>query len=241
MRRRILAVLAATALVVAGAAWSIFPNTEPPNPPLWTDHVDLLPDACNETEFKSNIPIELKIRVMQFDTRKWSFFDPAPVGKFTCGRLKHRDWETCGEAIYCLDGVTLGQHPVMMLANGQKGLIEHGFSEEKSVLEILPKWTDEHSLSYTVSLTMSERDRDVPKQNQKPVYRVTASATGQATIPFGETLVLGGLREKKVMSTTKGIPLLSLLPGVGQHFSYQSREPTEIEYVVFITPIRKTR
>jgi hypothetical protein len=177
---------------------------------------------------------------MEFDTRKWSFFDPAPDGTLTCGRLKESDWEKCGNAICHLDGVALSQRPVLHLLHGQSGivqLLQVGASDRIQSVEIQPHWVDKHSIKMIVSLEMSGMILQPAQAGAKPLDP-TAAGKGQATIRIGETLVVGGLRQKQTIATTWPIPFLSALPWVGQHCSYVRHEPTEIEYVAFITPFR---
>ena len=55
-------------------------------------------------------------------------------------------------------------------------------------------------------------------------------------IPNGETIVLGGLINKKREKTTRGIPILSKLPFIGRVFKSDSTKVTEDELVILLTP-----
>ena len=52
----------------------------------------------------------------------------------------------------------------------------------------------------------------------------------------GETLVVGGLRQKRMESRSVPFPLLNGLPVVGPSCTYESNETVEEELVVVVTP-----
>ena len=64
----------------------------------------------------------------------------------------------------------------------------------------------------------------------------TRSVQTQLLLKDGQTVVLGGLRDRQREVTKEGIPVLSALPVVGGLFGHASWTTTETELVLFITP-----
>jgi general secretion pathway protein D len=65
----------------------------------------------------------------------------------------------------------------------------------------------------------------------------TREAETQVLVKDGQTVVLGGLRERQREVSKSGIPILSSLPILGGLFGFQSRRTTETELFLFITPM----
>jgi general secretion pathway protein D len=65
----------------------------------------------------------------------------------------------------------------------------------------------------------------------------TREAETQVLVKDGQTVVLGGLRERQHEVTRTGIPILSSIPILGGLFGFQSRRTTETELFLFITPM----
>jgi len=64
----------------------------------------------------------------------------------------------------------------------------------------------------------------------------TRSVQTQLLIKDGQTVVLGGLTDKQKDVSTRGIFLLSSLPWIGGLFGHVSRQTTETELFIFMTP-----
>lgn len=64
----------------------------------------------------------------------------------------------------------------------------------------------------------------------------TREAETQVLVKDGQTIVLGGLRDHERDVTQNGIPILSSLPLVGGLFGGASRQTTETELYLFLTP-----
>ncbi|NIM50776.1 MAG: hypothetical protein GTN78_24075, partial [Gemmatimonadales bacterium] len=65
----------------------------------------------------------------------------------------------------------------------------------------------------------------------------TREAETQVLVKDGQTVVLGGLRERQHEVSKSGIPLLSAIPLVGGLFGFEERRTTETELFLFITPM----
>lgn len=69
---------------------------------------------------------------------------------------------------------------------------------------------------------------------QPPVTR--RKITNQVDIPDGETVVIGGLRQKQTDDGEHHIPFLGEIPGFGKLFSLSNLRENEVELIIFITP-----
>ncbi len=70
---------------------------------------------------------------------------------------------------------------------------------------------------------------------QAPVISTREAAT-QVLVKDGQTIVLGGLRDRQRSANQSGIPLLSHLPLIGGLFGSADRSSTETELYLFLTP-----
>jgi len=64
----------------------------------------------------------------------------------------------------------------------------------------------------------------------------TREASTQVLVRDGQTIVLGGLRDRQKDVTRGGVPLLSELPIIGGLFGSASRQTSETELYLFLTP-----
>jgi general secretion pathway protein D len=64
----------------------------------------------------------------------------------------------------------------------------------------------------------------------------TREASTQVLVKDGQTIVLGGLRDHQRDVTHSGVPVLSSLPLIGGLFGSASRQTTETELYLFLTP-----
>ena len=64
----------------------------------------------------------------------------------------------------------------------------------------------------------------------------TRSVSTQLLMKNGQTVVMGGLTDHQHQVTQAGIPFLSSIPFVGGFFGHSTRETTETELFLFITP-----
>lgn len=69
---------------------------------------------------------------------------------------------------------------------------------------------------------------------QPPVTR--RKITNQVDIPDGETVVIGGLRQKQTDDGEHHIPFLGEIPGFGKLFSLSNLRENVVELIIFITP-----
>lgn len=71
-------------------------------------------------------------------------------------------------------------------------------------------------------------------RGQPPVTR--RKVTNQVNIPDGQTVVIGGLRQKNTDDAKTSIPVIGEIPGFGKLFSLTSMNERNVELIFFITP-----
>ena len=64
----------------------------------------------------------------------------------------------------------------------------------------------------------------------------TREAVTQVLVKDGQTIVIGGLRDKQTDRTQSGVPILSGIPIIGGLFGSASRRKNEVELFLFVTP-----
>ncbi len=89
-----------------------------------------------------------------------------------------------------------------------------------------------------VSLAIRQEVNSATSETQfdAPVI-ATREAETQVLVRDGQTVVLGGLRERQNEVNKTGVPILSSLPILGGLFGFQSRKTAETELFLFITPM----
>ena len=93
------------------------------------------------------------------------------------------------------------------------------------------------SVDGTVQLHVAQEVSNATTETQfnAPVIS-TRSIRTDLLVHDGQTIVLGGLTDRQHDVETEGIPLLSSLPLIGGLFGRQSRNTTETELFIFLTP-----
>jgi type II secretory pathway component GspD/PulD (secretin) len=107
-------------------------------------------------------------------------------------------------------------------------------------LEVTPHLTRDEMIRLDLKPTFSVQTGTVTFSQSGFTYPqpVVDKRDAQTTllIKNGETVVLGGLRQKDVTKQINKIPLLGDLPLVGLAFRFQGENTVNSELVVFITP-----
>jgi general secretion pathway protein D len=93
------------------------------------------------------------------------------------------------------------------------------------------------SVDGTVQLNVTQEVSNATSESQfnAPVIS-TRSVRTDLLVHDGQTIVLGGLTDREHESQSEGIPLLSSIPLIGGLFGRQSRQTTETELFIFLTP-----
>ena len=105
------------------------------------------------------------------------------------------------------------------------------FLETGISLKITPHISDSGEILMELAPSISEGKVD----NNMPRSTNTKTNT-QVLVKNGQTIVIGGLIQRKEMKDDKKVPLLSKIPLIGSLFSSQDRTDQKLEISVLITP-----
>jgi general secretion pathway protein D len=100
-------------------------------------------------------------------------------------------------------------------------------------LTVRPTINQDGYVSLLVQQEVNQATSEV--QFDAPVISTREAAT-QVLVKDGQTIVLGGLRDKQKDANQSGIPILSHIPIVGGLFGSADRSTTETELYLFLTP-----
>jgi general secretion pathway protein D len=100
-------------------------------------------------------------------------------------------------------------------------------------LTVRPTINDDGYVSLVVQQEINAATSET--QFDAPVIS-TREASTQVLVHDGQTIVLGGLRDKQRDRTRHGVPVLSSIPILGGLFGGQSEHETATELFIFITP-----
>ena len=175
----------------------------------------------------------------------------------------HRRWLekfTFGASVQANRALSKGKviaRPMVMIMNGQKGLVEFG-----DQVPVLTSTATTASTSITVeykdigtklSVTpvINERSGDVSMNVETEVSNITQWVTSggirapqistrkaitSAHLKSGQSFIIGGLMSANDLDNLSGIPGLMNLPILGKLFSYHTRSKTYGEIFVMLTP-----
>jgi len=100
-------------------------------------------------------------------------------------------------------------------------------------LTVRPTINQDGYVSLLVQQEVNQATSEV--QFDAPVISTREAAT-QVLVKDGQTIVLGGLRDKQKNANQSGIPILSHIPILGGLFGSTDRSTTETELYLFLTP-----
>jgi general secretion pathway protein D len=108
------------------------------------------------------------------------------------------------------------------------------FKEAGVTLRVMPKIAADGTIRMAVSPEFSRLTGFTPGDNQ-PIID-TRSATTTLGVANRQTIVIGGLRERRDIGDFRGVPYLMDMYIVGKLFRYRKTDVRESELVVFISP-----
>src|SRR5207248_1606112 len=100
-------------------------------------------------------------------------------------------------------------------------------------LTIRPTINDDGYVSLAIQQEVSSATSEV--QFDAPVISTRETVT-QVLVKDGQTVVLGGIRDRQTDHTQSGLPLLSRIPILGGLFGSTDRRKSETELYLFLTP-----
>ena len=100
-------------------------------------------------------------------------------------------------------------------------------------LTVLPTINQDGYVSLLIQQEINQATAEL--QFDAPVIS-TREARTQVLVKTGQTIVIGGLRDRQVDRSRSGVPILSSIPILGGLFGTSSRRKNETELYIFITP-----
>lgn len=101
------------------------------------------------------------------------------------------------------------------------------------ILNIIPRVTEDNYISINLVNTVSTADN--PPQDAPPNTKQRTAQTF-VRVKEGETITIGGLISNDEIESLSKVPVLSELPVLGSLFKNHSKQNTQSELVIFLTP-----
>jgi type II secretory pathway component GspD/PulD (secretin) len=104
-------------------------------------------------------------------------------------------------------------------------------------LSVIPTINDDGFITMKLAPEISSKtgDLETPQKAQIPLINATTLAT-EIIVKDGHTIVMGGLRQDHVIDSKKGLPFLMDIPFIGGAFSSISKDKTQTEVAILLTP-----
>ena len=105
-------------------------------------------------------------------------------------------------------------------------------------LEVVPRINDQDKETITMEIkpTISSITEWISSGNNTAPQISTREAETILRVKSGQTILLGGLLRDEIINTTKGVPLLSKLPFLGELFKKRSKSKDKTEILIALTP-----
>ncbi|XHR30201.1 MAG: hypothetical protein ACFUZC_06505 [Chthoniobacteraceae bacterium] len=181
--------------------------------------------------------------------------DPGVFGTITSG-----NWSATLHALATCGKAKVLSRPSIMARNNQEAVIVVGkevpivtnsevtdggntintvsYQDVGIILRVTPFITGNKSVEMIVAPEISELSGSsvtLSSSASAPIINKRSAETVVVT-PNAQTIVIGGLMQKDVSSTTKKVPLLGDIPGLGWAFRYTSKSESKSELLIFLTP-----
>ncbi|WP_436715202.1 secretin N-terminal domain-containing protein [Roseiconus lacunae] len=108
------------------------------------------------------------------------------------------------------------------------------FREAGVTLNVIPHIADDGTIAMVVNPRFSLLTGYSETDNAPIIDRRETNTT--VRVADGQTIVLGGLRQRTRISEQTAVPVLGTIPGIGKLFKHRSASTRESELLVFITP-----
>lgn len=103
-------------------------------------------------------------------------------------------------------------------------------------LEVTPQITPDDKIVLDLVITQDTRGDTVQTPTGPAVAIDTQEIRTQVLVDNGQTVVLGGIYQQQIVSSTKKVPLLGDIPYVGHLFKSNSEFNEKKELLIFVTP-----
>ena len=125
---------------------------------------------------------------------------------------------------------------VPYVESSSSGATSVSFKKAVLSLEVTPQITPDNKLILDLVITQDSVGDTISTGTGEVVSINTQEIATQVLVDNGETLVLGGIYQQEVTSSTKKVPLLGDIPYLGYFFRSTSQDNKKAELLIFVTP-----
>jgi protein transport protein HofQ len=122
------------------------------------------------------------------------------------------------------------------VSSGASGSTSIEFKEAVLGMEVMPKIQRDGRIQLALQISQNMPGRSIKQAEGEALAIDKQEIKTQVTVKDGETLVLGGIFQRKNQKTDTKVPVLGDIPVVGSLFKHQYNNQQRRELVIFITP-----
>lgn len=122
------------------------------------------------------------------------------------------------------------------VSSGASGSTSVEFKEAVLGMEVTPKILRDGRIELALQISQNMPGRSIKQAEGEALAIDKQEIKTQVTVRDGETLVLGGIFQRKNQKTDTKVPVLGDIPVVGSLFKHQYTNEQRRELVIFITP-----
>ncbi|MBU9844975.1 DNA uptake porin HofQ [Rahnella ecdela] len=122
------------------------------------------------------------------------------------------------------------------VSSGASGSTSIEFKEAVLGMEVTPKILRDGRIQMALQISQNMPGRSIKQSEGEALAIDKQEIKTQVTVKDGETIVLGGIFQRKNQKTDTKVPVLGDIPVVGSLFKHQYTNEQRRELVIFITP-----
>lgn len=122
------------------------------------------------------------------------------------------------------------------VSSGASGSTSIEFKEAVLGMEVTPKILRDGRIQMALQISQNMPGRSIKQSEGEALAIDKQEIKTQVTVKDGETIVLGGIFQRKNQKTDTKVPVLGDMPVVGSLFKHQYTSEQRRELVIFITP-----
>ncbi|WP_420804063.1 DNA uptake porin HofQ [Rahnella bonaserana] len=122
------------------------------------------------------------------------------------------------------------------VSSGASGSTSIEFKEAVLGMEVTPKILRDGRIQMALEISQNMPGRSIKQSEGEALAIDKQEIKTQVTVKDGETIVLGGIFQRKNQKTDTKVPVLGDIPVVGSLFKHQYTSEQRRELVIFITP-----
>lgn len=122
------------------------------------------------------------------------------------------------------------------VSSGASGSTSIEFKEAVLGMEVTPKIQRDGRIQLALQISQNMPGRSIKQSEGEALAIDKQEIKTQVTVKDGETIVLGGIFQRKNQNTDTKVPVLGDIPVVGSLFKHQYTNEQRRELVIFITP-----